>query len=248
MLLKTFFLALLYMQTALAANAQKAELRLLSYNIRNSKGMDNRTDYDRTAAVITKAGAQVVALQELDSNTVRSQGVDVLSVLAQKTGMHGIYGAAIPYGGGKYGVGILSKQKPLRHYSVPLPGKEEQRVLLVAEFNEFVIFNTHLSLTEDDRMASITRINKEAGGFKKPIFLLGDLNAEPASAFLTQLKKDWQLLSSEENTFPATAPDKCIDYILVRNGKVSVSHSEVMAEPLASDHRPVLVTLKANQP
>lgn len=248
MLLKPFLLFVLCMGTALSFHAQEAELRIVSYNVRNGKGMDNKTDYDRTAAVILKAGAQVVALQELDSATVRSQGVDVLSVLAKKTGMHGVYGAAIPYSGGKYGVGVLSKEKPLRNYSVPLPGKEEQRVLLVAEFNGFVIFNTHLSLTEDDRMASITLINKEATKFKKPVFLLGDLNAEPSSAFLTQLRKDWQLLSGDAPTFPAPAPDKCIDYILGRNGKMAVSHSEVMTEPLASDHRPVLVTLKANQP
>ncbi|RYZ45138.1 MAG: endonuclease, partial [Chitinophagaceae bacterium] len=91
------------MSTALTFYAQEATLRLLSYNVRNGKGMDNQTDYDRTAAVIKKAGAQVVALQELDSATGRSQGVDVLFVLAQKTGMHGVYGAAIPYNGGRYG-------------------------------------------------------------------------------------------------------------------------------------------------
>ncbi|NTS41842.1 endonuclease/exonuclease/phosphatase family protein [Flavisolibacter sp. BT320] len=236
------------MSTALTFYAQEAALRLLSYNVRNGKGMDNVTDYDRTAAVIKKAGAQVVALQELDSATGRSQGVDVLSVLAQKTGMHGVYGAAIPYNGGRYGVGILSREKPLRHYTVPLPGREEQRVLLVAEYKEFVLFNTHLSLTEEDRTASISIINKEAVQFTKPIFLLGDLNAEPSSLFLSQLKKDWQLLSGEATTFPATAPDKCIDYILGRNGKITVSHSEVMAEPMASDHRPVVVSLEVKKP
>ncbi|MBB1285354.1 endonuclease/exonuclease/phosphatase family protein [Flavisolibacter sp. BT320] len=248
MLFKSFVFVLLWLSTALSTDAQEADLRLVSYNVRNGKGMDNRTDYDRTAAVIQKAAAQVVALQELDSSTARSQGVEVLSVLAQKTGMHAVYGPAIPYGGGKYGVGILSKEKPLQHYTVSLPGREEQRVLLVAEFNEFVVFNTHLSLTEEDRMTSIAIINREADQFQKPVFLLGDLNAEPTSSFLIQLKKDWQLLSGEAPTFPAPLPDKCIDYILSRNSKMTVSHAEVMDEPQASDHRPVLVTLKAKLP
>jgi endonuclease/exonuclease/phosphatase family metal-dependent hydrolase len=248
MLFKSLVFVLLWMSTALVAQAQEAELRLVSYNVRNGKGMDNRTDYDRTVAVIQKAAARVLALQELDSSTARSQGMDVLSVLAQKTGMHAVYGAAIPYGGGKYGVGLLSKEKPLQHYTVSLPGREEQRVLLVVEFKAFVVFNTHLSLTEEDRMASIITINKEADRFQKPVFLLGDMNAEPSSTFLIQLKKDWQLLSGEAPTFPAPLPDKCIDYILSRNNKMAVSHSEVMDEPQASDHRPVLVTLKAKLP
>src|SRR5688572_6887828 len=85
--------------------AQRDPLRLLSYNIRNAKGMDNITDYDRTVAVIKRADADIVALQEVDSVTKRSNGVDVLSHLAQKTGLHAVYGAAIDYQQGKYGLG-----------------------------------------------------------------------------------------------------------------------------------------------
>jgi endonuclease/exonuclease/phosphatase family metal-dependent hydrolase len=244
MLVKSFVFFFLAMGTVFTAAAQQTNLTLLSYNVRNGKGMDNQTNYDRTAAVIQKAAAQVVALQELDSSTGRSQGVDVLSVLAQKTGMHAVYGAAIPYNGGKYGVGILSKEKPLRFYTVPLPGREEQRVLLVAEFTTFVIFNTHLSLTEEDRLSSIALINREADRFTKSIYLLGDLNAEPSSLFIKNLTQNWQLLSGKAPSFPAPAPDKCIDYILSRNSKIKVSKAMVMSEPLTSDHRPVLVVLE----
>ena len=241
MLFKSFVLVLLLMGTAISAPAQETGFRLLSYNIRNGKGMDNQTDYDRTVAVLKDADAHVVALQELDSTTGRSQGVDVLHLLSQKTGMHAVYGAAIPYNGGKYGVGILSKEKPLHHFTVPLPGREEQRVLLVAEFGNYVIFCTHLSLTEEDRMASLFIINAQAGRFTKPIYLLGDLNAQPSSAFLTNLIKSWTLLSGESATFPAPQPDRCIDYILSRNSQKKKIKAVVIDEPLASDHRPVLV-------
>lgn len=241
---KSFAIFFLLLTIASITSAQQASLTLLSYNVRNGKGMDNQTDYDRTAAVIQKAGAQVVALQELDSVTGRSQDVDVLSVLAQKTGMHAVYGAAIPYNGGKYGVGVLSNEKPLQHFTVSLPGREEKRVLLVVEFNDHVIFNTHLSLTEEDRMASIALINREADRFTKSIYLLGDLNAEPASLFISDLSKTWALVSGEQPTFPAPQPNKCIDYIFTRNSRLKVSKTLVMEEPLASDHRPVLVALE----
>ena len=217
-------------------------LRLLTYNIRNAKGMDNKVDYDRIAVVIRNAHADVIALQELDSATRRSNKEDVLKTLAGKTGLFGIYAAAISFQEGRYGVGILSKQKPLNHYTIPLPGKEEQRVLLVAEFEHCVIFCTHLSLTEADRLTSVAIINEQANKFTKTIYLLGDLNAEPNSNVLSALKEKWILLSGEGSTFPSASPEKCIDYILVLNNKkVKVLSKNVINEPMASDHRPVLV-------
>jgi len=238
-------LTLLILTVMITTIQAQKQLRLLSYNIRNAKGMDNKVDYDRIAAVLQKADAPVIALQEVDSATKRSAGVDVLSVLAEKTGLHGVYGAAIPLQGGKYGIGVLSKEKPLQHYTVPLPGKEEARVLLVVEYKRYVVFNTHLSLTEADRLASVTIINQQATAFQKPIYLLGDLNAEPASAVISQLKQDWTLLSGEALTFPAPTPDRCIDYIFSRHTKKQkLLSTNVINEPLASDHRPVLVEVK----
>ena len=216
----------------------------MSYNIRNAKGMDNKADYGRTAAVIQNANADIIALQELDSVTKRNGGEDVLKILSERTGLFAVYGAAIDYQGGKYGVGILSKQKPLNNYTVPLPGREEMRVLLVAEFKKHVIFCTHWSLTEADRVTSASVINKEAAKFRKPVYLLGDLNAEPTSNAITVLEEKWYLLSGEQPTFPAPVPTKCIDYIFSNQRKTKVISKNVLAEPVASDHRPVLVELR----
>jgi endonuclease/exonuclease/phosphatase family metal-dependent hydrolase len=219
-------------------------LRLLSYNIRNAKGMDNETNYERVAKLISSVDADIVGLQELDSATRRSGGVDVLKVLSDKTGLNATYGAAISFQGGKYGVGILSKQKPLSYYTIRLPGKEEERVLLVAQFKDYVIFCTHLSLTEADRIVSVAIINREAGRYKEPVYLLGDLNAEPGSSELSSLNQHWSLLSGEAFTFPAPVPEKCIDFIYGWNNKKIVTRKLVIAEPMASDHRPVMVELK----
>lgn len=235
------FILLLLISIAIAGRSfAQSNLRLLSYNIRNAKGMDNKTDYDRTASVIKNANVHIIALQELDSVT-RRNSEDVLKVLAQKTGYYAVYGAAIHYQGGKYGVGILSKQKPLRWYTIPLPGREEGRVLLVSIFKKYVIFCTHWSLTEADRLTSADIINRESTKFTKPVYLLGDLNAEPASIAISLLKQKWTLLSAEEPTFPAPIPVKCIDYIFGINTKLKVISREVLKEPLTSDHRPVLV-------
>ena len=222
---------------------QKGTLKLASYNIRNGKGMDGKTDLDRTVSVIKNMDADVIALQEVDSMTKRNE-VDVLKYLEEKLKLNSVFGAAISYQGGKYGVGLLSKQKPIRHYTIPLPGKEEERVLLVVEFKKYIVFSTHLSLTEADRNTSVEIINQQAALFTKPVYLFGDLNAEPQSTAMTLLKRDWNLLSGEAPTFPATNPTKCIDFILSRNSKKERISTTVIEEPMASDHRPLLVTIK----
>lgn len=235
-------ICLLITYVAICSNSfAQHRLRLMTYNIRNAKGMDNKADYDRTAAVIKNANADIIALQELDSATKRNGSEYALKILAEKTGLHFLFGAAISYQGGRYGVGILSKQKPLKWYTIPLPGKEEERVLLVGEFKKYVIFCTHLSLTNADRLTSVAIINAQANNFTKPIYLLGDLNAEPSSNAITALQQKWTLISGEEVTFPADAPKKCIDYIFSLNNSKRIISKKVIEEPMASDHRPVLV-------
>ncbi|NCI47186.1 endonuclease/exonuclease/phosphatase family protein [Sediminibacterium soli] len=218
--------------------------KLLSYNIRNAKGMDNTTDYDRIAAAIQKQQPDIVALQELDSVTQRSNGMDVLKLIAKKTGMYYHFSASIDYNGGKYGVGLLSKEKPIQVTRIPLPGKEERRSLLMAEFKDFVVFNTHLSLTPADQLSSVQIINEQVSAYHKPVYLAGDLNALPESAPITELKKKWELLSGTAFTFPAGVPNRCIDYIFGYGNTRKTARAEVPDEPLASDHRPVLVVLQ----
>lgn len=205
--------------------------------------MDNKTDYERIITVFRNTKADFIALQEVDSVTRRSDSIDVLRLLSSKLNMHELYGAAISFQGGKYGVGIMSKKKAINHYTIPLPGKEEKRVLLIAEFKKHVIFCTHLSLTETDRNASAKIINEEAKKFNKPIYLLGDFNAEPGSETIKLLNEQWQLLSTPNPTFPADNPIKCIDYIFGRNIKKAKANSIVIEEPIASDHRPVFVEM-----
>ena len=53
-----------------------ADLRIMSYNVRNAKGLDDKTDYARVADVIKRENPDVVAIQELDKETKRSKGVD----------------------------------------------------------------------------------------------------------------------------------------------------------------------------
>lgn len=236
---------------AFAYAEEPTTLRMLCYNIRNASGLDNVTDYDRTAQVMRDAQPDLIAIQELDCKTRRSGGDDRLAELAQRTGLVPSYGAAIEYQGGQYGVGILSKEKPLATRTVPLPGREEKRVLLIAEFPEYVFFCTHFSLTAEDRLASVRIIADELAKYpQKAVFLAGDLNCEPTEAPIIELQKSWKILSSDGMTFPADVPEIRIDYILGANLPASwtlMKHC-VVEEAGASDHRPIFVQLETSAP
>ncbi len=156
-----------------SSDPKKAEqiFKIASYNVRNAKGMDNVTDFDRVAKVINDMDAHAIAIQELDSATERSNGLVVLDELAKRTNMHGSFNGSIEYRGGKYGIGILTKEKPLSQKGYKLPGKEEIRSLLIVELENFVLCCTHLSLTESDRKESINLIKKHTEKINsKPVY------------------------------------------------------------------------------
>lgn len=239
-----FIFAALFTFSAQAQNT----LKLMSYNIKNANGMDNVCNFQRIANVINNTSPDVVAIQEVDSMTNRSGQKYVLGEIAERTQMHGYFAPAIDYDGGKYGIGLLTKQLPLRLQTLPLPGREEARTLILAEFADYIYCCTHMSLTEEDRMKSLELVKAFTSSSTKPLFLAGDMNAEPESSFIKELQKDFQILSNpKQHTFPAPDPKETIDYIatLKQNAKgFAVISAKVINEPMASDHRPILVELR----
>ena len=222
--------------------------RILSYNIRAGKGVDGSPALDRQAAAIRALAPDVVALQEVDRSTQRSGRVDQAAVLAKGTGLHAVFARAIDFEGGEYGIAVLSREAPHATRTVPLPSPhDENRVLLVADFGAFVFAATHLPLDEGDRLAAVDRILAELLPSDRPVFLAGDWNAFPSDATLSRIGRGFRLLSgTDEPTFPADAPDRCIDYVAVDGDHAPLfagGSSRVADEPAASDHRPLLVTL-----
>ncbi len=219
----------------------------MSYNIRHGAGMDNVLDLERQAQVISNASPDIVGLQEVDSIVPRSERMDETRRLARSCGMVGTFGKAIPLNGGGYGVAILSKETPLSVRNIPLPGSEK-RTLLVCEFEHYVFACTHLDLVEEDRLTSANIILEEANRWEKPFIICGDWNDVPSSKLITQLKRSFVLLNDVTNTkgytYPADKPTRCIDYIAAKSRSVVRLTNEVINEPQASDHRPVLVVAR----
>jgi len=234
---------------------KEVKLKLMSYNVKSGNGMDHKNwYYRRTAEVINSVLPDVVAVQELDSVTARSGGKYVLGQMAYLTGMYPTYAPAIDYDGGKYGIGMLSREKPLETKQIKLPGREEERTLLLAEFSGYIYCCTHLSLTEADRIESVKILKKEIKKFakrkSKPLFLAGDWNDTPDSKVLAMMMEDFEILNDPMvMTCPADVPEFTIDYIARWKGSPKgvldgVVSTIVGNAARTSDHRPVIVELK----
>lgn len=89
---KTFLLLFIVLLT-LSAHSQNT-LRLMTYNIKNANGMDYVCNFQRVANVINNACPDVVAVQEVDSVTNRSNQKYVLGEIAERTQMHAFFAPA----------------------------------------------------------------------------------------------------------------------------------------------------------
>ena len=220
------------------------QVKVMSYNVQHCAGLDMTIDYDRTADVIFKQQPDVIALQELDSTTVRCGRRNQIEELAKRTLYFPTFASAIDYDDGKYGVGILTRERPLSVTRTPLPGKEP-RVLLVVELENYVMACAHLDLKEKNRLASIPLIVAEAKKWQKPFLIAGDWNDEPNSKTLDELRKYFIINTGKKATFPANKPEICIDYIASFKGHAAVTLNQAVIDaPHASDHCPLVATLR----
>ena len=231
---------------ATTASAQK--MRVMTYNVRNGHGVDGVKDIKRCAEVINDARPHVIAVQELDSMSRRNKKY-VLGELAQLTGYHDYYHRTIPYKGGAYGIGILSRKEALSVDFRPLPCRKEPRGLLIVEFKKYYLLCTHLSLNQEDRVTSVGIIRDIVSKLDKPVFIAGDMNARPNSKPMKAFKEFTQVLNDENKfTIPSNKPRSCIDYILGANGSFKVLKDYVYYGTIASDHLPLYVDVKITKP
>ncbi|GGG14535.1 endonuclease/exonuclease/phosphatase family protein [Pontibacter amylolyticus] len=231
----------------------------MSYNIRHANPPSKKdvVELESIANVIRKESVDLVALQEVDVGIARSGNANQAEALAQLLGMHFYFAKAIDFGGGEYGVAILSRYPLTDTRKVPLPEEAEpnaeDRVLALATVQlpggQRVRFgSTHLDvLSGANRLQQVQTINAIAGSEQLPFILGGDLNDLPDSPAMAALDQAFQRTCQIncEPTFPQDRPDRIIDYIVFsRAFNLKVLSQYVVPESYASDHRPVVAVLE----
>lgn len=232
------------------------QLRILSYNIHHGEGIDGKLDLPRIARVIRSVSPDLVALQEVDRSTRRTNKVDQPARLAELTKMKVVFERNISFGGGEYGNAILSKLPIAAHRNKHLPriNEGEQRGVLRAEIRypqlgtPLAFFATHLDHRQasEERLASAKVINQLVVASRGPAILAGDLNTTPQTAVMRTFFGEWTSASSKVMpTIPVKNPQKQIDYILFRPSRNwKVVETRVLPEAVASDHRAIFAVLE----
>ncbi len=237
--------------------AAARSLRVLTYNIHHGEGRDGALDLERIASIINVAQPDLVALQELDQGTTRTQQHLELDELAEMTGLNGFFGKTINYQGGAYGNGVLVNPAfevlTLENHTLPNPANGEQRKVMELHLRidddgtsrRFDFFATHLDNSSGtNRQAQVEFINNLVVDSNMPAILGGDFNLHEQETPYTTLVTQWNDPTAANPGRPSQ-----IDYVVDRaadqwhvvdQGRFIVNSTTAVA----SDHYPLLAVLE----
>jgi len=199
------------------------EIRVVSFNIAHARGTDNKYDLPRIAKVIMAEKPDIVALQEVDRKTKRSDKVDQAAELGRLTGLNAVFEPALEFDGGEYGNAVLTRFAVRSHQNLELasfknvsPERAEQHGVVVVELGEkdgpaLLFLSTQVDWRQDrdgtsERLASAKTINEYIEKRDDQLAILaGTMNAVPKNASIVELAKSWRIagVNSDGTKFQA---------------------------------------------
>lgn len=248
--------------------APSARARIMSYNIHAGHDLQRRSNLEPIAALIDSLRVDVVLLQEVDRSTTRSGKVDQAKVLGERTGMHPVFGRALYYDGGEYGIAVLSRFPVVTSRVVPLlvPAGADSalraaeprvmlHVVLATPTGELHVINTHLdhhaySVARNAQVLQLLAYGAQDVPKGARLVLGGDLNARPDAVEVRALgavfDDAWPGCGTGPgHTFRADQPDRRIDYLMLL--RVDCTRAQVIDSDI-SDHRPLIVDVQIPRP
>ena len=197
------------------------------------------------------SGFEMVALQEIDGGSWRSNNVNQLSKLAELAGFK-YHEFLINRNLGrfaKHGLGILSRQpiKRLSEIRLPglIPGRGALHVETLIDGQPTHVIVTHLSLGQRSRQLQLRELAERLAQFERFI-LLGDMNcaaSEIRQAF-HGLRDDLEFPTAAVASFPSWKPTRAIDHIVTAGFNVPNCWT---LPTLPSDHLPIAVELSPSR-
>ena len=200
----------------------------------------------------------MVALQEVDVFTERSgKSIHQAEKLAEMTGMEAYFAKAIDYGGGEYGVAILSRLPMEAMQNIPLPtatgtGGEPRTlataVITLPQGKKILFACTHLDAQRPDtnRLLQVNRIVEVLKKEKLPVVIAGDFNSVSGTPVINILDSYFTRTCTTNCgfTIPEINPTRTIDFIAYAPASAfGVRNHYVVDEKYASDHLPVASVL-----
>lgn len=234
----------------LSSERDSEPLRVVSYNIRAARS----SSLEDIAKDLEELAPDVVALQEVDRETPRADGVDQAAWLADRLGMQFAYAATRTEGDGDFGVALLSRLPFASAQRIGLDsnGSLEPRAAIDAELctagGPVHVVGVHADVWPWASEAQTRQLAAHVEPYLgKGVIVAGDLNAPP----------DWKtpgILAglglvdvvgrlSEAPTFQGDLWKRRIDYLFMDAPLASAATAATVLESRASDHLPVLVEM-----
>lgn len=218
-------------------------IKLMTYNICRTEGMDNIKSVGRIADVIRESGAQIVCLQEVTSNQI-----DQPAELASRLQMNCGFKKNITEGDGYYGTAMLTSFDIVEEKHHFLTSVGEQRgvheVHIKTPEGIITVFCTHFGLETDERFTQASELADIINAVSGPKVACGDFNEEAKDPGVAALISKTSLVDVDPNgtlTFDSVNPTCRIDMILcdpsIKAENVTVIKTQ------ASDHMPLVADL-----
>lgn len=244
---------------------QNQRLKLLSYNLQVGIESHSYGDYvtqswrhllpDSTRAGNLSNVADwlsnydIVALQEVDAGSLRSQFINQVAFLADRGGFphyHQQQNRRVA-GLAAHSNGLLSKfaSKHVIHHKLPgrIPGRGALQVNFEAGSNQILVLSVHLSLSHKARKLQLKYIAELLTEI--PFFIImGDMNCptHKVSQEFESLGLKVQQGRQASPTFPRWKPKHCFDQIWVSQS-LNIIKTEVL-DLGVSDHRPISMEIE----
>ncbi|MDI1322724.1 MAG: endonuclease/exonuclease/phosphatase family protein [Algoriphagus sp.] len=256
----SFFIVMVFVSQNVLAQKDPNLIKILSYNIYHGENPNQpgKSNLDDIANLIIQVQPEVIALQEIDSMTVRTDTlfgtrVNLIAELIKRTGYRGYFGKAMNYDEGGYGVGLLVKKgSGYKTQKLPTPAGGEPRAAAwvkaeLKSLKEVYFASTHFSNdTSVNRLAQLKDLISYADTLSLPTFFAGDLNFDPESEEYKSIPSNWKdagLVAGDTTATYAGETGKRIDYVWYDSDAFELVEYKVIDLP-HSDHFPVLVTLR----
>ncbi len=245
-----------------AAGLPGDSLRLLSFNIQVgigtqryrhylTRGWQHLLPHRERAANLQRIGAllggfDLVALQEVDGGSLRSDYVNQVEHLAQLGDFPFWYQQLNRNLGrlAQHSNGLLSRLQPSLLEDHPLPGPRGRGAILL-RFGEgaeaLAVVMMHLALGSRVRARQLAYIRELVHGYRHCV-LMGDMNTHASELLERSPLRDLGLVAPQSRaTYPSWSPQRCIDHILF-SPTLTLERMQVLDAPI-SDHLPVAVQI-----
>lgn len=195
------------------------------------------------------SGYDIVALQEVDAGSMRSEFINQVEYLANRGGFDHFHQQQNRRIGSfaAHSNGLLSRLASTHviHHKLPsrIPGRGALQINVESGGTQIVILSAHLSLgrrTRERQLCYIARIVQQYPHF----IIMGDMNCpiDSVSQVFDRLKLAVQPVTVSQATYPRWNPKHCFDQIWVSQS-LEIVKSEVLNLGV-SDHLPIAMEIE----